>query len=275
MKRKWICLLLLLAALLCLSVPAAAEVSGYVLFDNDDFFTDEELSELNDCAFGIAERYGCGIYVVMLEDYTEYTDGDVRDCAELVYTEFELGWGEGHDGVMLLLSMADRDYALIAYGDKGNASFTDYGKDVLSDEFLPYFRYDDWMGGFRAYQDACKDFLRQAEAGEPVDDYGYSDYGYSDEPHEMSDGTKAGITVAAPSLAALGVCQGMKRKMKSARRQTDARRYVSQGLHLYANQDTFTHRTETRRVIQTEQRSHSGRGTTVSSSGFSGKSGKF
>lgn len=266
---------MILTALLCLSVPAAAEVKGYVRFDNDDFFTEEELSELNNRAFEIGERYECGVYLVMLEDYTIYTDGDVRDCAELVYTEFEMGWGESHDGVLLLLSMAERDYALIAYGDKGNATFTDYGKDVLSDEFLPYFRYDDWMGGFRAYQEACEDFLRRAEAGEPVDDYGYSDDAYSSEPHEMSNGTKAGITVAGPGLAALGVCQGMKRKMKSARRQTGAGRYVSQGLQLYVNQDLFTHRTETRRVIQTEQRSHSGGGTTVSSSGFSGKTGKF
>ena len=275
MKRKWICLILILTALFCLSVPAAAESDSYVLFDDETFFSDDDMVVLQTRSEEIARRYGCGVYVVVTEDYQQYTYGDVRDCAELIYNEYELGWGSGRDGVMLLLSMADRDYALIAYGDKANAAFTDYGKDVLADEFLPYFRYDDWMGGFRAYQDACEEFLRQAEAGEPVDDYGYSDPEYSHEPRGMSDGTKAGITVAGPGLIALGACQGMKGKMKSVRRQTGARRYVSQDLKLYIKRDDFTGRTQSRRPIHTEQRNHSGGGTTVNSGGFSGKTGKF
>lgn len=275
MKRKLICALLALVAMLCMAIPAAAEEEvGCVLFDVDNFFTDEEWLALDSRGEELASRYDCGVYLVVLEDFTRYSDGTVEDCAEAIYTAYDLGSGAGRDGVMLLLSMADRDYALIAYGDRGNAAFTDYGKDVISDEFLPYFRVDDWYGGFTAYQNACEELLWQAENGQPVDVPGYTG---GEESRGLSDGGKAGVTALLSCAPAAIACQSMKGKMKSARKKTTAGRYVrSGGVNLYASSDLFTGRTQSVRTIQRESGTRSGGGgTTVRSSGFSGKSGKF
>ncbi len=272
MKKKLFCLLILVSVLFCLTVPAFAEGEevGYILYDLDNFFTDSDMESLDSRSDAIAGQYGVAVYLVVLNDYTEYTNGDVRQCAEDIFEYYQLGLGEDQNGVMLLLSMNERDYALIAHGDIANAAFTDYGKDVVSDEFLPYFRNNDWMGGFAAYQDACESLLWQAANGTPVDVPGYDA-----EPADMT-GVKAGANVAVPALVSLIACGGMKRSMKSTRRQTGASRYVRQnGVNLYAQSDLFTGRTQTVRVIHKETRSSGGGGTTVNSHGFSGKSGKF
>jgi len=39
---------------------------------------------------------------------------DAYDLATAVYTEYDLGYGEAKSGLLLLLSMAERDSALIA-----------------------------------------------------------------------------------------------------------------------------------------------------------------
>lgn len=56
---------------------------------------------------------------------------------------------------MLALSMAERDFQMLAHGDTANAAFTDYGKYIMQDEFLDNFREDDWYGGFADYIAAC------------------------------------------------------------------------------------------------------------------------
>lgn len=276
MKKKLFCLLLIVSVLFCLALPvfAEGEETGYVLYDLDGFLTDEQMDSFDDRSDDIARQYGVAVYLVVLGDYTEYSNGDVRACAEEIFEYYQLGLGADQNGVMLLLSMEERDYALIAHGDIANAAFTDYGKDVMSDRFLPYFSDDDWMGGFTAYQEACADLLWQAANGTPVDVPGYEG-GYASEPADMT-GVKAGANVAVPALVSLIACGGMKRSMKSTRRQTGAARYVRQnGVNLYAQSDLFTGRTQTVRVIHKETRSSGGGGTTVNSHGFSGKSGKF
>ena len=55
------------------------------------------------------------------------------------------------DDHMDALSMAERDFQMLAHGDTANAAFTDYGKYIMQDEFLDNFREDDWYGGFADY----------------------------------------------------------------------------------------------------------------------------
>jgi uncharacterized protein len=52
------------------------------------------------------------------------------EYAKSVYQENALGYGTEKSGIILMLSMTDRNYALIAYG-YGNTVFTDHGRDIL------------------------------------------------------------------------------------------------------------------------------------------------
>ena len=50
-----------------------------------------------------------------------------------------------------MLSMTERDFAMVAYGDIANSVFTDRKQDGIIDDFLDDFAYDDWAGGIADY----------------------------------------------------------------------------------------------------------------------------
>ncbi len=236
--------------------------------------SDAQWAELEARAANLSQQYHCSVYIVTVDDYTNYSGSDVRGCAEEIFTDYDLGWGADRDGVLLLLSMADRDYALIAHGDFGNAAFTDYGKDVLSDEFLDDFRYDEWYDGFSDYLDESGDMMAAARDGHPVDVPGYSGGGSSSHSSQrITAGGVAGCIIVG-LIVALIVCTVFKKKMKSAKIQTLAEEYVEpEGVQITVKEDHFSHRTVHREVI--EKRSGGSGGTTINLGGFSGKSGKF
>ena len=127
--KKILLTLLAVAMLAVLLVSPALAAQLDNVTDAAVLLTDEQLATLEEMAENVSDRYGCGVYVVTVDDYRELEDTDVQTCAEDLYDYFELGLGEERNGILLMLSMEERDYALIAYGQKAHYAFTDYGKD--------------------------------------------------------------------------------------------------------------------------------------------------
>lgn len=250
-----------MACVLILSLVMPAQAADYrFVFDEADFLIDEEVLQLESAAQDISLHYGCGVYIVTTWDYSAY-GSTVRSAAESFFLTNDLGLGSNADGVLLFMSMADRDYALITHGKLGNQAFTDYGKDTLSEKFLYNFSYDDWIGGFVAYQVGCEELLAAAAAGEPVD-----------VQREIGTGLTLVMILLIPALIAGISCAVMASSMKTARSKTHADDYRKE-VQLSAHHDRFITRTVVRQKI--ESSSSSGGGTRVNSGGFSGKSGKF
>ena len=295
MKKRFFALLLLAALVFALSVPALAQETENFVFDRDGYLTEEQVLSLNEAAAAVSAENGCGVYVAVFDDMADYGYSDIETFAEAVYNDFSLGYTEDGDGILLVMSMAGRDYDLAAYGDFGNMTFTDYGKETLVDKFLGYFRQNDWAGGFAAYIDGCAELLSYAGSGVPLDvfnaeDYGY-DYGYDyggGYEDDLYTPTRASISERLADNLPIGLVLGLivalirggilKKKMKSAVAATEANEYVcEQGVEMYSAIDKFTHTTVVRQHIDRDSgsRSGGGGGTSVNSSGFSHSSGKF
>lgn len=266
---------MVLCIALCLTLGGAAlasssGASAYVIDEIGLLSTDEQ-QELETTAEQLAVKYGCGVYVIIVDDYTDYTNGSTRDFAKETYINYDLGIGEGKNGILLVLSMSDRDYYLLTKGDIANAAFTDYGQEQLTQEFLDDFRYDNWFDGFRDYMSTAGQYLEESENGAPVDVPGYNG-GYAE---SSSTGANILMIVGVPCLISLAVCGVFAAQMKTARRQTGARGYISHGgVDMRVTQDQFLYNTETRQHIPDKDDAPRG-GTTVDSQGFSGRGGKF
>ena len=274
-KALSVSLMLVFLLMLIPSLPADAEEPAqlpYYVSDTARLMTSDEWQKLEDQAEKISEQYDCGVYVVTLDDYTEYGSfNNFWDFSKEFYTRYHMGLGSERNGILLILSMNDRDYSLLAFGNEANYAFTDYGKQVLENSFLDDFRNNDWAGGFSDYIKGCENLLSRAAAGTPLD-VSYSS-GY-----EPSESLNLAIVIGFPLLISFAICQGMKRKMRPVREQSRANDYIVPGsIHLTVKNDFFLNRTVTRTVIRSEQRdsSSSHGGTTIDSSGFSGHSGKF
>lgn len=231
------------------------------IFDLSDQLSYEEWAELEARASDISQRHGCGVYAAFVDDFTEYGGGnDVYKTTYQLYHASELGMGADRDGIIILLSMDDRDYAMFVYGDHAEYAFDRYGQKELEDAFLGYFGDNDWYGGVSHYLDTCDEYLTRAEEGKPVRKNTLPMYL---------------IVVAASCAIAGGICLMLKWQLKTVHKKAEANEYVAAGgLNLTKQYDRYTHTTETRRKIHDDSDSDSGT-SSCSGGGGSGRSGKF
>ena len=265
-KKLFVCLLLCLVLLSSFSCLALADSRAHV-GDSAGLLSADEYTELENMCAAVSDKYGCGVYIITVSDFRPFGNS-VESAAEAIFKGTGMGVGDSGNGVMLLLSMEERDYDLLAHGSIGNAAFTDYGKDLLADSFLSYFRQDDWFGGFKAYVSSCEYFLQCASEGQPID-----------VPAEkpLTFAQKLPVIVLIPCVIAGIVCLICKAGMKTARRKTGAAEYITpNSFYLRVRDDIFRYRTQSvERIQRSENRPSGGGGTTVNAGGFSHKSGKF
>jgi len=261
MKRTFLILIALIALCLTMAAPACA-ASGDFVVDGGLVLTDQQSQELSALAREITEKYQCDVRIYVVDDMG--TD-DAYAYAKMVYRENQFGYGSDDSGLLLVLSLADRDYALIAFGF-GNTAFTDHGKNVLLDKYvLPLLKENKYYEAFLAYFDKASEFLAMARAGTPFDVD--TDAGAAN----AARGAKIAFNIIIPVVVALIVCLVFRSRMKTAKKQRAAASYIPEGgFVLTGSNDTYLYSTETRTAI-----SEKSGGTSVDSGGFSGSSGKF
>lgn len=226
--------------LLMLVLPVAA--AGKTVNDGADLLTSEEERKLDEILSDCAQRTGIEVAVVTADS----TDGEaVEDFAANTYL---LG-GYGDDGVMLLVSMEDRDYYILTAG-KGEDLLT-YGElGRLEDGFLD-------MLSDGAYFDAFSAFA----AG--VEKYAAMEYK-----------SPVGFVVCIVIGIAIGfaVVLILKGQLQSVRSSRSAANYVVSGsFQLTKSNDFFLFRNVTRMEKPSAKTGASGGG----GRSFGGRGGKF
>ncbi len=262
--KRFFSVFLAAVLLMVLAVPASATES--YIWDEANLLTEEGRAELNETAREISERTGCGVYFLSIPDYTVYGKGTIRETADWLYSEKGLGVGNNKDGVLLVLSMADRDYSLIPHGFGGTA-ITATGLDYITESFRDSLRDDAWYHGVYDYLNATDTLLTQARSGDIYD------------RDKVSSGSQWTWSLIIGLSLALIVCITQQAVMKKkVREQTQALGSLKKGsVNITHRSDRYTHTTETRVKINNDKDNSSGGGSSYShsSGGYSGKSGKF
>lgn len=291
MKKAFILLLTMVLVFSLLILPASAEANGenakiqHVL-DKAGLLTQNEIDTLEEKASVLSEKNSCSVYIIALDNYGKYSSS-MKQCAQDLYEEFNLGWNNGNENrdlVMLLISLSDRDYTIYTNGKKGNEIFNNAGITNLENHVVPSLRNNDWYGAF-------SEFLREAESLfiSPLEDnldavspYTTETYGYEQDSSGGINPFSVFITIFVPCLISLAICNVMKKKMVTAVPKTNADGYIqNNGVRMTNRQDVMTNRTVQRQIIRqpvAEQRTDntfSGGTGGHYSGGPSGHSGKF
>lgn len=247
-----------------LIVPAAAaENPEYCIYDTEGLLSEMEYMVFENMAQEISRERQCAVYFVTVDDFRNYGDGDIFNVARQIYLNENFGMGEGKDGVMLILSMADRDYSLIVHGF-GETALTDYGREYICEHFLDDFADNDWYGGVQDYLMYTDDLLSQAREGKIYDRYNW-----------ITGGVLWVCSLILGVVISLIVCLIQRAMMrKKVHEQTSALDYVQGDIHITRKRDVYSHTTEVRRKIEKKDSGSSG-SHSHSSDGFSGTSGKF
>ena len=170
MRKVSVSLLMILCLVLAAVIPActarAASDPGLArLVDDADILTDDEEEEILERLDRISQEQECDVLVYTADSLQGKT---ATAFADDYYDENGYGYGPARDGILLMVCMEDRDWAISTCG-YGITAFTDAGQEYMMDRVLPYLSSGDYDEAFMTYADMSEDLLKQARAGEPYD----------------------------------------------------------------------------------------------------------
>lgn len=275
-QRDWL-LAAMAVIFLCISIAAgiirAEEVwagsgsspGGHPrLTDEAGLLTEQEKSGLLARLDEVSERQKLDIVIVTANSL----DGAApMEYADDFYDKNGYGYGPAKDGVLLLISMEDRDWWISTCG-YGITAFTDGGIEYLSEQFMEDLSGGRYEAAFHTYISQCDDFITQAKSGRPYD--------RSNLPHEPLSPLWILAALGIGLVSALAAVAVMRSKLKTVRAQGTAGSYVREGsMHLTDSREFFLYR-NVHRTPRPKQTS-SGSSTHTSSSGTThgGGGGKF
>lgn len=228
----------------------------------------------------ISDRQACDVVIVTTNSLngktaTAYAD-DFFD-----YTGY--GYGEDDDGILFLISMGERDWAISTHAF-GVEAFTEAGQAWMMNQVLPILSSGSYASAFNRFADLADDLLTQARNGVPYDERvrmpkAGAGAAAAEKTEEDTVGKIAWSVAIAFGLSFVPVTI-MKSAHKSVRPKNQADDYVRPGsFRLTRKNDRFLYRniSRTRRETQSSSGGGGGGSTHTSSSGRShgGSSGKF
>ena len=213
-----------------------------LVWDEAELLNETEVAQLNSKLESISKKYKAEIRVVTL---SSMDGGDIDEFLEYLYDESGFGYGENHDGVLLVVCMDPREYRILSNGFAGEA-ITSGDIDAIGEAFESDLSDGNYADAFDTFADKCEYYLDGHINGFP-----------------FNTGKNLLICLGIGLVVALIVTGIWKAQLKSVRKQSAANAYVKAGtMQITQSGDFFMYRN----VTKTEKRESS------SSSGSSGSS---
>jgi len=225
-------------------VVGKSEAEKDFLYDEADLLTDGEEAVLTGKLQSISNTYQAQLVVCTIASM----DGaDIDRYLDFLYDTMGFGYGENHDGVLLLVCMDPREYRILSNGFAGVAIDGD-AIDTMGDGFVSDLSDGNYAAAFTEFADQCVYYLDGHLNGFP-----------------FNFGKNLLISLAIGIAVGLIVAFILKSQLKTVRRQDQANVYVKQGsMNLTHQSDIYLYRTVSRTKRQS---SSSGSGGTARSRG--------
>ena len=234
--------------------------------DNASLLTAEEVLKLEAKSVAIKERYNFDVVIV--------TTSDTLDKSPMDYSnDFYRSNNYHKDGIIFLISMADRDFDISTF-NYGEEVFTDdYGLDYLFEKIIPYFSRGEYNEGFSTFLNHADTFLLQAKSGTP---YNINNKIVSTDSE--SEGIPKhiimiGVIIGALIISVIAIVM-MASKMNTKKPKNLAKDYVNnESIKMTDQSDLFLYKNVVKKAKP--KRTKNSSGGSISSSRSSGRSGKF
>lgn len=222
MKRLFsILLALTLVVMLAVSVSAAQMPR---LVDAADLLSEEQEADLLAWLDQVSGELKCDVVIVTMDSCGGHSPDDV---IEAYFDQYGFGYGTNRDGVVLLLSMAERDWRILSNGFAAEA-ITPGDIDRIGDDIVDELSAGEYFEAFMTFTTLCK---------WEIEDERSFDFGSS-----------LLISLVIGFVVAFIVTGIMRSKLKSVRSRTGAREYTVPGsMQLTHSNDLFLYRTLDRR----------------------------
>lgn len=235
-----------------LSIQSFAEarfgdVPTDTVYDGADILTDEEEVLLTQKLLAVSSTYDAQVVVYTVSSVA----GDIDWYTEQLFDSMGFGYGEGHDGVLLMVCMNPRQYRILSNGSVNNA-IADGEIEEIGDAIESDLSAGNYADAFDEFAEQCDYYLDGYINGFPFD-FGINLL------------IALGIGIAAGLVVAL-ILRG---QLKSVRRQDQANAYVKSGsMQITQRSDLFLYRTVSRVKRQTSSSSKSGSSRSIGGGSF-------
>ena len=209
-----------------------------LVWDEAELLNETEVAQLNSKLESISKKYKAEIRVVTL---SSMDGGDIDEFLEYLYDESGFGYGENHDGVLLVVCMDPREYRILSNGFAGEA-ITSGDIDAIGEAFKSDLSDGNYADAFDTFADKCEYYLDGHINGFP-----------------FNTGKNLLICVGIGLVVALIVTGIWKGQLKSVRKQSAANAYVKAGtMQITQSGDFFMYRNVTKTQKQSSSSSGSG-----------------
>ena len=219
-----------------------------LVWDEAELLNETEVAQLNSKLESISKKYKAEIRVVTL---SSMDGGDIDEFLEYLYDESGFGYGENHDGVLLVVCMDPREYRILSNGFAGEA-ITSGDIDAIGEAFKSDLSDGNYADAFDTFADKCEYYLDGHINGFP-----------------FNTGKNLLICLGIGLVVALIVTGIWKGQLKSVRKQSAANSYVKAAtMQITQSGDFFMYRN----VTKTQKQSSSSSGSSGSSRSTGGGS---
>lgn len=277
--------------------------------DSDEYNPNNRLEQLNAKAKALSEMYLTGVYCFLVDDMyrvpikekhfqipPERTDllriennirsvsrgydsaDDILVLSDNLFLDYNLGFPETRETIMLVLDVNNRTYDIFLYGKNTNRLFTEKARENISHWFLKDIAdgKNNWYEAFNTFLHKVEDFEYKylTEGNSTPEDI--SEYFEDSEDYQENKNYFWHILVAVVLglIIGFGVCSAEKSKLCNIKTASGAGDYIPEGaIKFTVREDIFTHSTERREKIEnsSSESSH----YSSSSGGSSHSSGHF
>ena len=272
MKKILSISIVLMICMFC-SVPVSAGDWGLPpnrVVDEAGLLTHHEGRDLTKKLEEISGNQNCDVVIVTVDSLGRKTSTEYADD---FFDDNDYGIGDDNDGILFLIGMDERDWAISTCGEFGISAFTDAGQAYIMDDVKPFLSADDFNGAFTMFAERCDEFLTQANTGTPYDE----DNLPKREKEPIDWILMVVISFGIGGILSFIILGIVKMPLKSVRSQPKADSYLRENsMVVRAKTESYLYS----RVSKTARQNNSsggGSSTHTSSSGRShgGSSGKF
>lgn len=287
MKRKITALILLILCFAMTTQALGAQTPTKVV-DQAGLLSAEESLALTEQAETMTSQYETDVVILTVDSLG---DKDAQTFADDYFDDQGYGVGPSYSGILLLISMEARDWAMSTCGETASL-VTDADLALLEDAMLPHLGDGQYFAAFTAYLQELDRVLSAPVPSSTTPAQNGTVHTAPNSNHAAE--TSLPLLQIIGVALVLGVLSGgitvavLRRGMNTARAQAAAGNYVEpQSFQLTQSRDIYLYSHTTRQRRQTENQIHSGssggsyhHGGSTTHSGSSGRShggshGKF
>jgi uncharacterized protein len=222
-------------------------VEEYLVFDEADLLNEFEELALEEKLADLSNKHSAQIVVCTIKSMD---GGDIDEFLNYLYDEMEFGYGDDHDGVLLLVCMDPREYRILSNGFAGVA-IDSSDIDRIGDKVVPDLSDGDYAAAFDVFVEQCDYYLDGYTNGFP-----------------FNFGKNLLICLIIGIVVGVVVAFVLKGQLKTVRKQNQANVYVKPGsMQVTVRNDFFLYREVSK--SKKESSSSSGSGSSRSSGGGS------